>query len=284
MATSILITGNKGFIGSRLAARLRSEKFGAEEWNDDIRTIAGHKRAVDVVVHLAAIVNYDQFIAAPLEGYAVNVLGTLAVLNYCQRVGARCVFASTSGIYRAPKSGCPLTEDAPAGPSNPYSLSKWLAEELCRRQADDLGVPSVVLRLFNVYGQGQHPAFVVQYVVDCLTQHKQIALRMPAAERDLIYVDDVVDALIRAARFDQPGFHVFNIGSGKATQVIDLLHTAEEVFGNAIGIDAAAPHPGEAPVVVADTTRAAMELGWTPHYDLRTGLAAMKAARVGRTR
>lgn len=275
---SILVTGSQGFIGRHLMVRLRADGYEVMEWQEDVRGIIKCDVAVDVVVHLAAVTRHDSFITAPDQGYDVNVTGTLGVLNYCKKVGAACVLASTSAVYRPSQSYCLLSEESAAEPVLPYSTSKWLAENLCRQQSQDLGVPSVVLRLFNVYGPGQHPSFLVPYIVDCLRQGRRISLRMPEALRDFIYVDDVVDALVRASSFSAACFRVFNIGSGQATRVIDLVHLAEEIYGEAVGIDVVGPHTGERSAVVADITRASQELGWRPQHDVRAGLVAMMAA------
>ena len=275
---SVIVTGSRGFIGRHLMARLQSEGWDVMEWKDDVRSLAEYDRAIDVVLHLAAAARHDKFATELHEGYDVNVTGTLACLNYCQKTGASCVLTSTSAIYLSPQEYGPIIEEAPTCPALPYSISKWLAENLCRQQAKDMGVPSVVLRLFNVYGPGQHPSFLVPYVVKCLVQSQPLSLRTPEATRDFVYVDDVVDALVRAARCKNTEFRTFNIGSGQATRVIDMVRLAEEVYGEAVGIEVIGPHTGEPFVVVADIGRARQELGWSPQYDLKAGLAAMKAS------
>ena len=248
------------------------------EWHEDVRSLMRCDRRVDAVIHLAGVSRHDDFATDPQRSYEVNVTGTLAVLNYCQRVGARCVLASSSAIYRLPQGHHPLSEEAPIGPGLPYGTSKWLAEMLCQRQATDMGVQSVALRLFNVYGPDQHPSFLVPYVVDCLSRGRPISLRMPNAIRDFVYVDDAVDAFIRASRVGHEGFMAFNIGTGEKTRVIELVRLAEEVYGRAVAVDVVGANEGEPSAVIADISRAHAELGWTPRYDLRTGLEAMKAA------
>ena len=275
---SVMVTGSGGFLGRRLTARLRRAGWDVVEWKDDVRNIAECDRQVDVVLHLAAMVRHDRFVAEVHAGYDVNVTGTLAVLNYCHKVGARCVLASTSGVYLPSPGGRPITEEMPTGPNLPYNISKWLAENLCRRQAEDLGVPSVALRLFNVYGPGQHPSFLVPEVVHCLMSGTRIYLRMPEALRDFVYVDDVVKAFMAAARLPESGHRVFNIGSGSGTRVIDLVHLAEGHYGRAVGIEVAGPHVGEPSAVVADVRKAREELGWGPTFCLTDGLGVMKSS------
>lgn len=277
-ALRILVTGSRGFIGRRVVASPQARAEEIVEWKADVRALARCEEAVDAVLHLAAVSRYDRFNAVPHESYATNVVGTAAVLNYCGRVRARCVLASSSAVYRSPEGVRPIGEDAAIGPTSAYGISKWLAESLCHQQACDAGVASTVLRLFNVYGPGQHPAFLVSYVVGCLRERRPIFLRMPDGLRDFVYVTDVVDALFRAARLRHSGVTVLNIGSGQAVRVLDMVRAAERVFGPAVAVEKGAAHPEEIAAVVADTSRARAELGWTPRYDLESGLIAMRNA------
>jgi nucleoside-diphosphate-sugar epimerase len=276
--TSAIVSGASGFIGRYLAARLCGEGWTVREWRQDVREIGGCAEGAEVVFHLAAVTRHDGFSATVHEAYDVNVTGTQAVLSYCRRVGARCVLASTSAVYGPSDGPQPIGESAPVEPRSPYGISKWLAERACHRYASDDGVQATVLRFFNVYGAGQHPSFLVSYVVDSLTRGARVTLRMPRAVRDFLYVDDAVDALLAASRPRSELFRVFNVGSGQGVTVTDLVGAAENVFGRAAGIDTAEPHSGEAAAAVADVSLARQELGWTPGHDLEAGLAAMKTS------
>ena len=209
--------------------------------------------------------------------YEVNVAGTLAVLQYCQSVGARCIMASTSGVYGAAPAGRPLSEEAPIHPLTPYSISKWLAECLCRQQAEAFGVSSVILRLFNVYGAGQQGSFLIPHLIGGLLRRERLRLRMPDAVRDFVYIDDVVEAFVNAARLAESKGSVFNIGSGRPTRIRDVIQLAETVIGPSCGMDTTGPDAGEPSVVVADITKAQSQLRWMPAYDLFSGLCAMRS-------
>jgi len=271
-----LVTGASGFIGRRVLASLQDRFENVAAFASDLDDLTRREQPADVVLHLAAVVRREQFAASPQRGYDVNVIGTQSVLNYCRRVGARCVVASTSAVYRP--SATPLGENDPTEPASPYAMSKWLAERLCERHATDAGVPVTALRLFNVYGPGQHEDFLIPYVVRTLTAKQPLGLRMPQAVRDFVYVDDVVAAFERAAVRAHSGFHVFNIGSGCATAVHEMVRVAERVFGPASHIETSGGHERELQSVVADIAKARRELDWSPRYDLAAGLQAMKAA------
>src|SRR5215470_12786524 len=135
-----LVTGANGFIGRQVMAILRMRLPAVRAFAGDVREMATHDERADVVVHLAAFVRHDQFAEAPRYGYDVNVLGTQSVLEYCRRVGARCVLASTSAVYGTAASAA-LLESAPPEPLSAYAISKWLAERLCERYAQG-GVPA----------------------------------------------------------------------------------------------------------------------------------------------
>jgi nucleoside-diphosphate-sugar epimerase len=273
-----LLIGSTGFIGRLLLARLQAEGWTVIPWRADVRRVAECREEVEVVFHLAALTKHQDFSQRPHECYDVNIGGTLAVLNYCQRVGARCVFTSTSGVYDAVGVTGLLTETAHLEPTLPYGISKWVAENLCRQQAHL--VPSVILRLFNVYGPGQHPDFFVPYVLDCLQEGRPLALRMPQARRDFVYVADVVEALVQAAHLAGTGSEVFNIGSGQATRVLDFVRLAEQIWGRAaVGLETVGANAGEVPAAIADIERARDRLGWMPRYDVQAGLAAMLKTR-----
>jgi nucleoside-diphosphate-sugar epimerase len=269
---SALVTGGSGFIGRRLVQHLTAAGWSVQLWPDEVRQIERCRAQVEVVFHLAAATRPDRFATALAESYDINITGTLAVLNYCRRVGAKCVFASTSAVYQAPVGAGLLAESSPLQPSLPYGVSKWVAENLCRHHE----TPVVILRLFNVYGPGQHPDFLVPHLLDCLRQQRPITLRMPQAQRDFVYVDDVVSALRLAAEPAVANEAIFNIGSGQASRIIDLLHLAETVTGRpAVEIKTGGANEGEVAAAIADIRLAAQGLGWQPHYTLAAGLAAM---------
>lgn len=267
-----MVTGSTGFIGRCLVARLAAAGWEVFTWPDDIRRIGQGRRKVEVVFHLAAVTRHERFVAEPYESYDINVTGTLAVLNYCQNIGAKCIFTSTSAVYDTATSDDQLTEEDPLKPTSPYGISKWIAENICRHQA----VPVVILRLFNVYGPGQHPAFLIPYIVDCLQDRRPLILRMPQARRDFIYVKDVIDALIKAAHWPGSSCSVLNIGSGQATRIIDFVHLAEQIVGQtAVEIKTTGSNEGEVSAAIANIERAAHDLNWAPRYDVCAGLRAL---------
>lgn len=270
--TSALITGGRGFIGRSLAKKLRGAFTEVMEWDRDLLGLASFEKPVDVVFHLAARSRHDQFEKNILEGFETNVLGTEAVLQYCQRVRARLVFASTSGIYKTSKANLLLTEESPVGPQSHYPLSKRLAERLCEQASLFHQLPIAVLRIFNPYGPNQHPSFLIPQAVARLVEGSPILLRMPHAIRDFVYVDDVAEALIKAALAPLSGFEIFNVATGFGSPILEVLELIAKLLDKPLKLEKSSPHDGELAVSVGDAKKAKEKLGWTPQYNLEAGL------------
>lgn len=271
-----VVTGSRGFIGAHLVNRLGEDGWDVSPWKGDVRGIGDHSEPADVVFHLAAAARRDRFTVAETEAIDVNVLGTLAVLNFCYKTGAKCVLASTSAVYAPRAEDVPISEGSLIGPSDAYGQSKWLAERVCAAQANDFGVQSIVLRIFNAYGPGQHPGFLVPAIVESLSGGATVPIRMPNAVRDFVYVADVVDALVRASAYGDLDFTVLNIGTGEGTRVRDLLTMAEDVWQSKAEIEPGERNMGEVEHAVADIGEARRVLGWSPLYGLKTGLVVVK--------
>ena len=271
----ILLTGAYGFIGSHLRERLQGLDLDARMWTSDVTELQAFNEPVDWVVHLAAAGSHQKFVDDMQGSYKTNVVGTLAVLDYCRRSNAKCIFTSTSGLYKESINGIPVSETSKIEPSHPYALSKWMGEEICKLQSTALDVSVTVLRLFNVYGQGQASTVLVPYILNCIEQGVPIKLRSPNAIRDFVYVKDVVEALIRSLGITSETYSLYNVGTGKPTKVIELVHVVQEIYGKEVDIQFTDLQEGELPTVIADIDKANKELGWSPAFDLYDGLSDM---------
>src|SRR5207249_744087 len=117
----------------------------------------------------------------------------------------------SSYLYGNPSS-LPIPETAPLVATNPYALSKRLAEEACRFYADSFGTSITVLRLFNVYGKGQHKSFLIPTILEQVKCSEQIGVKDLTPKRDYVHINDVVGAILKAAE-PRKGLNIFNIGS-----------------------------------------------------------------------
>ena len=278
---SALITGSEGFLGQHLKSKLNKLNWDVtcwdvKVWSRDVQQVANFDRRVDVVFHLAGVTREENFVNDLINSYDINICGTQAVLNYCKKANSKCVFASTSGVYKTSNALRKVDESFQVMPSRPYSISKFIAENLCRHFAEDLNVPSISLRIFNVFGEGQKEPFLVPYVINRLIKGKSVALRMPEAIRDFVYVEDVIDAMIKAGNHNNKTFGLYNIGTGIPTRIIDFLHVAEEIFEKKTKVKIVGAKPGELHSMVANNSKAIRELGWKANFDLQAGLLSMK--------
>lgn len=237
----------------------------------DTAAVAGAFAAArpEVVFHLAAQVDVRRSVTDPIYDLAVNVGGTVHVLEAAREARVRhVVFASTGGAIYGETDIVPTPEDAPERPLAPYGQAKLAAEGYLRVLGGLHGMSVTCLRLANVYGPRQDPlgeggvcaifcgAAVAGRVVTIFGAGEQT--------RDFVYVGDVVDACLRAA--EGATFGPFNVGTGVETSVNELA----ERLG--LSAEHAPPRAGEVERSCLDATRAARELGWTAATGLAAGL------------
>ena len=276
--SKVLISGSEGFIGTFLLKSL--QELGAEVKGVDLKsgfdiTDWNHiekLEKVDIVYHLAAIMFIPFALKNPRIVYNVNVGGTLNILEYC-RVNdiSKLIFAS-SYVYGQPDY-LPVDENHPVKPTNPYTRSKVMGEELCRGYSEDHGIKCVILRPFNIYGPGQNEEFLIPTIFQQLQTENRITLKDPEPRRDLIYVTDMIDAYQRSAEFQDKDFEVFNIGYGESYSVREIVDEILKLTGKKIEVEYKNERrPNEIMDTVASINRANQKLNWSPKIDLQTGL------------
>lgn len=278
----IAVTGATGFIGAALCNRLISEGYEVISLSrasgfDLFHTPPEAVPEFDVLVHLAA----ESFVPAsyqrPADFYHVNVLGTVRMLELCRQQQARLVFMS-SYVYGRPDY-LPIDEAHPLRALNPYGETKIMGEAACRAWTRDFGLETIILRLFNVYGPGQDPQFLIPKMVEQATTGK-ICLQDPRPRRDFVYLDDVVELITRTFALPLPQkTETFNIGSGKSVSIQELL---SEIKGHFPELDitfSGEQRANEVLDTVSDISKAKELLGWTPQYDITAGMAALLASQ-----
>lgn len=271
---SVLVTGGDGFLGRHLVPLLRQTCRDVSLYGKDIRSIDSYAKKFDIVCHLAGIGK------VPDNGsidtmFDVNCCGTLAVLNYCCRTGAACVFASSAAVYAPSGRRHRLKEDASTEPVLTYGASKLLAEKICRHQARNLSIDVTVLRIFNPYGPGQKEPYFISYVVNTLRNGKKVVLKTPDVVRDFIHVSDVAKAFVAACAKRKAGFEVYNVGTGEGMRVRDVVTMVSRFFGSK-------PHIAKDPsmivrkdYVIADVSKIFTDLGWRSSMTLEDGLRSV---------
>jgi len=272
----ILVTGASGFIGHHLVKKLEKLSHKVIELtsnNGDISKVGtwNNRDTVDVVIHLAAKNFVPDSWDAPASFMSTNVMGTQNVLEYCRKYSTPLVFVSAY-LYGLPQ-GLPVKETDPIYPNNPYALSKYLAEQLCEFYANFCNLPITVIRPFNVYGLGQRPEFLIPEIISQVQSGKEIRIRDLNPKRDYIYIDDLVDALIKSTNTTS-GYNVINIGTGISYSVRELIDTIQKLLGTQLPVySQRIERKQEISDVYADINQAREILGWTPRYSLDDGLA-----------
>ncbi|HTY43558.1 MAG TPA: NAD-dependent epimerase/dehydratase family protein [Thermoanaerobaculia bacterium] len=305
----ILITGGLGFIGSNLARRLLSEGaavtlcdamiegYGGNAANvadirrdvaiddADVRDEAAMGRLVegqDVIFHLAAQVSHVMSLSNPYPDIDINIKGTAVVLEACRQrnPAALVVRSGTRGQY-GPATTLPVSEEAPSDPRGIYEISQLSAEMICRTYTRIHGIRTVPLRLTNVYGprgQMKHSQFgVVNWFVRLALEERPIPIfGSGKILRDFLYVDDCVEALVRAAEEPAAVGEILNVGHDRPSTFLEVAELlAELVPGTRLEFtdftpERKAQEPGD---FVSDITKIRRLLGWEPTVSLRDGLA-----------
>ena len=305
--TKVLVTGGAGFIGSNLVDALLERGDGVTILDDfstgkrenveralangarlaeadlrDAQRVAGIAEAAqpEVIFHLGAQIDVRKSVADPAFDARTNVEGTINVLRAAQATGARVVSSSTGGAIYGEGQIIPAPEDHPATPEAPYGLSKFCAEQYCLLFERLHGVSSVSLRYGNVYGPRQDPlgeAGVIAIFCGLLLERQPgLVFGDGLQTRDYIYVDDVVDANLRAAASTVTG--AVNVGTGVQTSVLDIVAALDALGQDGFGAEHRDPRPGEVQHIALDAARAKAELGWEAQVSLKDGLARTLAS------
>ena len=293
MNTISIVTGGCGFIGSHIVDRLVekgheviciddlsaecNETFYRNEnatyLNESItnyEAIKGAFKGVSNVFHLAAASRIPLTLKNPQRACQTNVVGTCNVLQAAKENGAsRVIYSSTSSGYGL-KNKPPLKETMPRDCLNPYSVTKVAAEDLCKMYYTLWGLPTVIFRYFNVYGErqplkGQYAPVVGIFLRQKAAQEKLTIVGDGSQRRDFAYIGDVVDANMAAMETNNKDCwgEVFNIGTGKNYSVLEIaeLISHEYTF--------IPPRLGEAETTLADITKAKELLNYNPSGDLK---------------
>ncbi len=201
----------------------------------------------------------------PDHDAAVNVVGTVQVLEAARAAGARVVFTSTGGAIYG-ECEAPATEDAPRRPLAPYGIAKLCGEEYLLGWNRIHGSGHVVLRLANVYGPRQDSSLeggVVSIFLERMLRGEPTTIFGDGLQqRDFVYVGDVVAALLAAAEYGNGGGGVFNAGTGVATTVLDLHRACAAVAGSEAEPVLEPARLGDVRSALLDASSAARELGW----------------------
>ena len=272
----LAVTGSGGFVGTHLVYRLHElgaevkeidRKKGLDILNfEQVNTIG----SFNILIHLAAKTFVPDSYTNPREFYLTNILGTLNALELCRLRKVSMIYAS-SYCYGVPRYQ-PIDESHPVKGFNPYSGSKIAGEQLCERYHHDHGVNITILRPFNIYGPNQNKNFLIPSIIAQAKKGK-IILKDPAPKRDLVYIDDVIEAYIKTIRYESNSLNIFNIGSGESYSVKEIVEEVLKNFDHNIKVSfTGEKRANEIPDTLADITKAHEILGWSPRFSLSEGI------------
>ncbi len=305
-----MVTGGAGFIGSNLVDRLLAEGHEVDVVDDlsagslanlsDARAAGGaltihqldirlpdtveliRRREPQVVFHLAAQADVRVSVARPVFDAEVNILGSINILEGARQAGTeRVVFAASGGTLYGdtPPEDLPIRESQPHRPLSPYGVSKKAVLDYMVAYRELYALEFAALALANVYGPRQDPhgeAGVVAIFANRLLAGEPVTIFGDGEQtRDFVYVDDVVDAFVRAAA--RGGGLLCNIGTGIETSVNHLYEVMAAEARVPTPAGHAAPRPGELRRNVLDVGRAEIHLGWRPWTRLEDGAAQVLA-------
>jgi UDP-glucose 4-epimerase len=294
----VLITGGAGFLGAALANRLASEGHSVRVLDDlsagdparllpdvaftrgdvnDVPKLWTLLQGVQCVYHLAARVSVPQSVLYPREYNAVNVGGTVSVLEAMRDAGVTRVVFSSSGAVYGEQSSEPLREDMPPDPRSPYAVSKLAAEHYVRTTGILWNIETVSLRVFNTYGPGQqlpasHPPVVPSLINSALKGSSIVVHGSGEQTRDYVYIDDVVDALVAASTAPNVDRLVINVGSGEETSVNQLVESIGSAMGRSLTPLHVPAQDGGVSRMCASLVRAQEKLNFQPKVSLVEGL------------
>jgi nucleoside-diphosphate-sugar epimerase len=296
-----LVTGCAGFIGSHLtdnlleqghevigidcftdyyprkikeaniSCALRNKKFSLIERNIlDMKVFPD----VECIFHMAAQPGVRASWGRSFEIYTRNNIdATQRLLEfYKEKDIKRFVYSSSSSVYG--DSELPMRENRMLRPVSPYGVTKLAAEHLCYLYYKNYEVPIVSLRYFTVYGPRQRPDMAINKFVKAAMNNDELVIFGDGTQtRDFTYIDDVVNAIVKASKNDIVG-EVFNIGGGGRISVNNLIKEIEITTGNRIRIRCVDKQKGDVEDTQADVTKANSCLRWTPKIGILQGLTS----------
>lgn len=304
---TILVTGGAGYIGSHTCQALaragwRPVVFDdlssghpwAVQWGPlepgDVRDPARldavfARHAPEAVIHFAGLIEVGASVRDPGAFYAVNVGGSLALLEAMRRHGVnRLIFSSTCAVF-GPPDRLPLDEDLPHRPISPYGASKAMVERILADHAAAHGLRAVALRYFNAagadpaagLGEAHAPETHLIPLAIAAAQGLRPALTLFGTDydtpdgtcvRDFVHVNDLAAAHLLALDWTgrEAGMHGFNLGNGVGYSVREVIAAVERVSGRPVPVSFGPRRAGDPPHLVADSRRIRALLGWNPRH------------------
>lgn len=298
----VLVTGGCGFVGSNLVRALHARGDRVRVLDDlstgrlenlegvldkiemvegsllDPKALQHALVGADAVLHQAALPSVPRSIDAPMPSHAVNATGTLALLEAARTMGTikRLVYASSSSVY-GNNASLPKHEEMATDPRSPYAASKLAAENYCRVYARVYGMSVFAIRYFNVFGPYQDPnsaysAVIPRFILAALQDRPITVLGDGAQSRDFTFIDNVVDANLRALQAPKAQGEAINVACGTRATLMELLALIQKATGKELRIVHQKARAGDVRHSLAKIVRAEELLGYRPLISLQEGI------------
>ena len=296
-----LVTGGAGFIGSHLVEHLLRDGWNVRVLDNlstgKAKNLKGLGQRIDfiqgtindpsilrpaiagcdVVFHLAALPSVARSLVDPMTTHEVCATGTLSVLDAARQMGVRrVVYAASSSAYGG-TPGALRSESDPIAPLSPYASSKLSGELYCQSFTTVYGLETVRLRFFNIFGPRQdarspYTGVIALFIAGMLERKRPSVQGDGLQSRDFTYVENAVQALIRAADAPNAIGKVYNIGNGETTTILQLVQNLNEILGTSLAPVHAAARAGDVRHSQADISLARQDLDYEPSVNFVEGL------------
>ena len=296
-----LVTGGAGFIGSHLCRRLLADGHAVRVIDDlssgqrdnladiidEVELVVGDLRdealldkvlrGVDYALHHAAVASVQTSVERPLFEQEVNAVGTLRFFEAARRAGVgRVVFAASAAAY-GNNPTVPKREQMIPEPESPYAISKVMGEYYARVYSQLYGLQVVCLRYFNVFGPRQDPSSPYSGVISIFAERMlkgeaPVIFGDGGQSRDFVYVDNIVEANMRACTAPEAAGRVYNIGCERSVSILELVTALNEILGTALDPVFNRARQGDVRVSLADIAQARTQLGYEPIVHFAEGL------------
>ena len=301
----IIITGGLGYLGSHLSRRLIKEGFDViildNYFTNICKKIEGTKiikcditnykrlkkiklKNIHAVLHLAAQSSGPKSIEFPDLDVKLNILATVNILKFCKKNKIKkFMFASSFTVYGDPKKSQILKENDLCQPKSLYGISKHTCEEYIKILCKKYFISWNIIRMFNIYGPGQDLSRRDQGIVSIYLSYIKDGNYLPikgslSRFRDLIYIDDVVEAWIKCLKNKKGKNEIFNLGSGKKTFIKEIINEIILIYGKIgkIKIKKITPTPGDITGCYANMTKIKKKVNFKPKISFKKGIRLFK--------
>ena len=304
----VLVTGAAGFIGSAVAKRILSMGY-------DVVTVdnlsTGYKTNIPenvifyegdlqdkhlvsqlekynffTIFHIAGQSSGEISFDDPVYDLQSNAQSTLLLIQLALKVNCKkFIYASTMSVY-GEQEDKPITEETTTSPKSFYSVGK-LASEHYMNIYKDFGIDFFAMRLFNVYGPGQNmdnlrQGMVSIFLNQAITNNHIIVKGDNNRYRDMVFIDDIVNAFIYAFKSDKKGFQVYNVCTGQKTKVKEVIAIITNLFTSPIGVEYKGNTAGDVFGIYGSNKKIKNELDWTPKMSLVEGIKLMYEWAISR--